>query len=124
MLDAALAANPQSLPLINVLTELKVDEGNFAAAKDLCRQTLAKDPANYRARNNLGLLLALSGDNLDEALSLVNRAIELAGPLPLLLDSRAVVHIARHEPQQALDDLSAIGGEKTDPVWLFHKARA
>ena len=129
MLDAALAANPQSLPLINALTELKVDQENFAAAEDLCRQTLAKDPNNYLACNNLGLLLALAGDNLagnhlDEALALVNRAIELAGPLPFLLDSRAVVHIARHEPQQALEDLHAIGTDQVDPVWLFHKARA
>ena len=54
---------------------------------------------------------------------MVNRAIELAGPLPLLLDSRAVVHLARKEAAQALEDLESISADKTDPVWLFHKAR-
>ena len=43
---------------------------------------------------------------------------------PQLLDSRAVVHIARNEAQQALEDLASIVADKIDPVWLFHKARA
>jgi hypothetical protein len=55
---------------------------------------------------------------------MVNRAIDLAGPQPVLLDSRAVVHIARNEPRLALEDLASIQAEKVDPVWLFHKARA
>ena len=55
---------------------------------------------------------------------LVNRAIDLVGPLPLLLDSRATVHLARHEAAEALQDLASIQADKVDPVWLFHKARA
>ncbi len=124
VLDEAAAAQKRPLPLLNAMMVLKISQGRSAEAEDVCRRTIEADPKDFFACNNLGLLLALSGNKLDEALATINHAIELAGPLPVLLDSRAVVHIARNEPQQALDDLSAIGSEKTDPVWLFHKARA
>ncbi len=119
-----MASQKESVPLLTALAELKTSQGKFAAAEDLCRQMLAKDPQNYLACNNLGVLLALSGNKLDEALAMVDRAIELAGPLPLLLDSRAVVRIARNEPRNALEDLASIAADKPDPVWLLHKARA
>ncbi|MGO9110050.1 MAG: tetratricopeptide repeat protein [Thermoguttaceae bacterium] len=124
VLDNAAAAQEQSIPLLSALTELKISQEKFAEAEDLCRQMIAKDPANYLAYNNLGVLLALSGNKLDEALAMVNRAIDLAGPLPRLLDSRAVVHMARSEAAQALEDLQSIQADTIDPVWLFHKARA
>ena len=124
VLAAAAAAHPHSVPLLNALIALKIGQEDFAAAEDLCRQLIAVDPKDYLACNNLGMLLALSGNKPDEALALVNSAIDLAGPLPMLLDSRAVVHIARNEPQPALEDLEAIAADKPDPVWLFHKARA
>jgi tetratricopeptide (TPR) repeat protein len=124
VLEAAATAQEQPLPLLSALTVLKLSQGKSAAAEDLCRQIIAKDPKSYLAYNNLGVLLALSGNKLDEALSLVNRAIDMVGPLPRLLDSRAVVHLARKESQQALEDLASIVADKTDPVWLFHKARA
>jgi cellulose synthase operon protein C len=156
VVEKVLAARPttkdkSSVPVLNALIVLRIAQGKFAEAEDLCRQILAQDPNSYLACNNLAVLLALSPDSaraaggakLDEALALVNRAIDLAGPLPLLLDSRAVVRMARKEAQAALEDLASItagssstsNGEigkpadkgitdKIDPVWLYHKARA
>ncbi len=123
-LQKAASQQKQSIPLLTALTELKVTQGKFAEGEELCRQIIAKQPENYLAYNNLGVLLALAGNKPDEALAMVNRAIELVGPLPLLLDSRATVHLARNEAAEALNDLASIQADKVDPVWLFHKARA
>jgi cellulose synthase operon protein C len=124
VLTAAAAAHKSSIPLLNALTSLKICQGDFAAAEEFCRQTIAADPKNYLAYNNLGVLLSFAGGKSDEALAHINRAIELAGPQPLLLDSRAVIHLSRNEAQQALEDLASISADKLDPVWVFHKARA
>ena len=124
ILDNAAAAQKESIPLLNARIVLKISQEKFADAAALCREMIAKDPKNFRAYSNLGVLLAFGGNKPDEALTMVNRAIELAGPLPSLLDNRAVVHLARKEARQALEDLKSITADKIDPIWLFHKARA
>ena len=125
VLNTAIAAQKDNVTLLTALAVLKITIDKPAEAEAIYRRILAKDPNDFRACNNLAVLLALSGQKSDEALELINRAIDLAGPLPGLLDSRAVVHIARNEPKQALDDLDKIlsgRSEKPDPLWLFHKA--
>ena len=139
VLTKSAAAGKQPTLLLTALGVLKITQNQSAKAEEYYRQVLARDPTSFRAYNNLAVLLALSGNNpdeaaarknLDEALSLVNRAIELAGSQPGLLDSRAVVRIARGDYQQALDDLEVILNDPAEkanrdyPVWLFHKARA
>ena len=76
------------------------------------------------ALNNLAIQLALLRQRLDEALELINRALELAGPLPTLLDSRAIVYLARDESKTAIADLDAAIATAPRPVWFFHKAQA
>jgi cellulose synthase operon protein C len=127
ILTAAAAARKQPVLLLTALGVLKITAGQTADAEAIYRQIIAANPNNFRAHNNLAVLLALSGKKLDEALVLVNRAIDLVGPLTGLIDSRAVVRIARDEPQRALEDLETIltnPAEKVSPVWLFHKAWA
>ena len=124
VLTSASSAN-QPVPLLTALGLLKIAEGQNEQAELFYRQVLARDPTISRRTTIWRLLLAYSGKKTDEALDLINRAIELAGSQSGLLDSRAVVHIARNEPQQALEDLEKIlndPAEKVNPVWLFHKA--
>jgi tetratricopeptide (TPR) repeat protein len=106
---------------------LKIVQGQIEQAEVFYRKVVALNPNDFQAYNNLALLLAYSGKSMDESLDLINRAIQLAGSQSPLLDSRAVIHIARHEPQRALEDLDTIlndPAEKVNPVWLFHKAWA
>ena len=128
ILTAASTARKQPVILLAALGALKITQGQPDQAEALYRKIIASDANNIIAHNNLAVLLALK-DNKDtnEALNLINRAIELAGARPRLLDSRAVVLIKRGEPQQALEELESIladTSEKVDPVWLFHKAWA
>jgi tetratricopeptide (TPR) repeat protein len=130
ILTTAAAADKLPTPLLTVLGVLKITQGQPEKAEAYYRQVLTRDPNDFRAHNNLALLLALSDKKTDEALELINRAIELAGAQSGLLDSLAVVRIAREEPQLALEDLEIILtnpaeiGNPDYPVWLFHKARA
>ena len=127
VLTSASASAHQPVPLLTALGLLKIVQGQPERAEVFYRQVLARNPNDFQACNNLALLLAYSGNKSDEALDLINRAIKLAGSQPTLLDSRAVVHIYRNEPQRAIEDLETIltdPSEKVNPVWLFHKAWA
>ena len=96
------AANKSNRPvaLLLVLAELHAQQRQYDKSIADYREILAKDPRNYQAMNNLGLSLARAGQNLDEALKLVNDALAISGPMAEVLDSRAVVHIARQEPEK------------------------
>ena len=74
--------------------------------------------------NNLAVLPALQEEKLQEALKLINSAIEIAGPVAPMLDSRATVYMTLGKPDKALTDLEKAILEKDTPVRLFHQARA
>ncbi len=54
----------------------------------------------------------------------MERAVELAGPLPALLDSRASVDLAVGKPQQALSELQQVVVAEPRSNRLFHLALA
>ena len=74
--------------------------------------------------NNLAVLLAQQGIKLDEALKLVNQAIDVFGAAGALLDSRASVYLAMGDTEKALADINRALAETESPVWLFHQAQA
>ena len=77
---------------------------------------------NVVVLNNLAVLLALQGVKLDESLTIINHAIEIAGPISAMLDSRASVYTAMDRPRQALKDLDDAMSDGETPVHLFHQA--
>jgi len=80
---------------------------------------------NFEVLNNLAWQLALHDQKADEALTLVDRAIDLAGPNPALLDTRAVVLMQLNEAGKALNDLrDSLTYEPDKPTRYFHLARA
>jgi tetratricopeptide (TPR) repeat protein len=93
-------------------------------AIELYREVLKKDPNNVQAMNNLAVLLAQKSERLDEALSLVDRAISAAGPLPAFLDSRGSVYLAMGKPEMARVDLEESVREQPRPNRQFHLALA
>ena len=62
-------------------------------------------PANVVALNNLAYLLALNGGSQAEALALIQRAIDQAGPDPEMLDTRALVYLKGGQADRAGKDL-------------------
>ena len=99
-------------------------QGKYEQAEQFYREVIAKDSDNAIAMNNLGVIMALRGSRLDESLKLVDRAMEIAGPMAAMLDSRATVYLAMEQPDKALADLELAIAEEATPVRLFHQARA
>ena len=114
----------QLLFMVN-LADLRDIQGRYAEAETMYRQVLARDPSNLVALNNLAWLLALREGNREEALALINRAVDLVGPQGELLDTRAIVHLAMKRPELANQDfVEAIRETPTTSRYLFHLAQA
>jgi hypothetical protein len=129
ILQAAVKQFKRPLLLLQVQADSCLMRQRYPAAEEIYREILARDADNAAVLNSLSLLLAFEGKRLDESLRLIDRAIDIAGPVPDLLDSRATVYIAREEPEPALADLQdaiadeAVTGAAT-PLRYFHQARA
>jgi tetratricopeptide (TPR) repeat protein len=70
-----------------MLSSAQERTGDLKAAEDTLRQVLAKDPNNATALNNLGYFLADHGERLEEALSMIQRAVRAEPSNASYLDS-------------------------------------
>ncbi len=92
----------------------------------LLRGLLASDPDNVGALNTLAWLLALRDQGkTQEAIELIDRAIEIVGENPSLLDTRAVARIKLGQIDQAVEELPAIRKQAPQkPSFALHLAWA
>ena len=124
ILVAASNKSQRPVSLLLVLADLYAQQLQYDKSNAAYRDILAKDPRNYQTMNNLGLSLARAGQNLDEALKVVNEAMAISGPMAEVLDTRAVVRIIRQEPEKALEDLAEAIKDGGTADQYFHQAWA
>lgn len=130
-LDRGLLENPDSIPLEMLLAEFADVQKNYDEAAEIYKKLLARDDVSGITRaivlNNLAFLVALA-DNADEAgvdpLQLIDKAIQILGPTADILDSRAVIYIAKGDYQKAIRDLDNSLTDNPTPAKYFHKAVA
>jgi len=96
---------------------------DFERVEAAYREVLRKSPDSFLASNNLAMLLAMQKRKLDEAEQLIDRAIALAGPMAVLLDTQAAVYSAQGKPDQAMAVLAEVERERPDAVASFHQAQ-
>jgi tetratricopeptide (TPR) repeat protein len=106
------------------LADLRSRLEHLADAEGDYRAVLKLEPSSFVAMNNLSVLLAQQKKNLPEAMDLIGKAIEMAGPQPTLLDSRATVYLAMNQPQKAIADLQQAVHDEPRADRLFHLALA
>lgn len=106
------------------LANVRNFQGQYGEAEALYRQVVAADPKNAAALNNLAWLIAINGGKPEEALTLINRSIGLAGEVPDLLDTRGVVYLAQGRPDRAAVDLGKALSLAPSGATQFHLARA
>ncbi|MGO8691902.1 MAG: tetratricopeptide repeat protein [Thermoguttaceae bacterium] len=121
ILQGALKESHRALPLVSVYAGFAALQKNYAEAESCYREVIAKEPNNAAALNNLAMLFVAQGIKLDEALETVNGAIEY-WPATCKLDTRAMVRLAKNEPENALADVNVALGDGDNPVYLFHLA--
>jgi tetratricopeptide (TPR) repeat protein len=77
----------------------------YQDAEAIYLQVIERDGRNAMALNNLAWLLALKDGKGDQALLLINRAIDIVGPIPEFLDTRALASLTLGRSDLALADL-------------------
>ena len=96
------------------LVDMYSDVGRPADAEKLLRQMLANEPANPTVLNHLGYLLANRGEQLDEAVTLVKKALEAKPDQPEFLDSLGWAYYKRGELNDAVRYLAQAAAKLPD----------
>jgi predicted Zn-dependent protease len=122
--EADMRKQPDKALFALALANLRDLEGKVQEAEKAYRSVLRHDPGNLIALNNLAALLAFRGEQGAEALAYIEKAIELAGPLPGLLDTRAIVYLSQGQGQRAARDLEEVVGVEPSPTSYLRLARA
>lgn len=112
--EAAVKTFPKDTATQFTLVDLYSDAGRSGDAEQLLRQMLAADPSSAQVLNHLGYLLATRGEQLDEAVRLVQRALDGDPGRPEYLDSLGWAHFKRGELNEALKYLNAAAEKLPD----------
>ncbi len=122
----AVGSHPEADLLAAKLGVIWVRQGRSHDAEELFRRILNSHPDSTDAMNGLAWLLALQEPSRTaEALRLIDRAIQLQGPDPSLLDTRAVVLIRSGQPGKAIQDLKDLEHrDPRNPISALHLAWA
>jgi len=121
----AVHQKPDDVVVNTKLAVLRTLQGNYTEAEAIYRRLLEANWDNVEALNNLAWQLALRDKNCEEALKLVDRAIDIAGPNSTLLDTRAVVLMQLGQGDKAREVLEeAVSSDPDRPIYYFHLARA
>ncbi|MBI1313461.1 tetratricopeptide repeat protein [bacterium] len=124
-LTTALKQRPQALLIKVCLADLRSLQERYAEAESLYRQVLHVDMQNLPALNNLAWLLGMQRRDADDALTLIERAMQTAGLTPQLLDTRACILLGQHRTRQAIADLQqAMANGQATSTLLLHLAAA
>jgi tetratricopeptide (TPR) repeat protein len=99
-------------------------QGRYAEAIAIYRQLLEKNQRNLIALNNLAWFVALTEGKGAEALQLMEKAFDLVGPTPELLDTRGVINLKIGQKKKAIQDLEQAVSISESPSRYFHLAQA
>ena len=112
--ESTVRAFPKDTNTQFTLVDLYQDAGRTGDAEKILRQILAAEPSNPNALNTLGYMLAVRGEQLDEAISLVRRALETDPDNGAFLDSLGWAHFRRGDLAEAQKYLSAAAQRMPD----------
>jgi tetratricopeptide (TPR) repeat protein len=124
MLAEAHAKEPNLFVYTIFLASVLNQRTEYDDSEKLYREVLKLDAKNAVALNNLAWLLAVYRNKGQEALPLVDAAINQVGPQAELLDTRAVIYISMGQTEKAIKDLTAALGDQPTPTMYFHRAQA
>jgi tetratricopeptide (TPR) repeat protein len=123
-LDSALQTKSSSVGLLVARADLLDACGDYEGSERVYRDLLQRDENNILALNNLAWLLAVRDNKGEEALKLINRAIELAGPIGDLLDTQGSVLLVLGRPEDAIKKLEDAVQQTPTGQRYFHLTQA
>ena len=107
VLESAVKSFPKDTATMFALADVYADAGRGMDAERMLRQVLAAEPANANALNYLGYMLAVRGEQLDEAIRLVRRALDTDPDNGAYLDSLGWAHFRKGDLDEAEKYLAA-----------------
>lgn len=120
-----LARHPSDVVLLASAANVRLFQGRYDESESLLRKALQNDARNVVALNNLAMLQAERPNGAGGALETIERAIDLAGPHPALLDTKAVALLRLGKAADAIPLLEeAAKAVAADPRATFHLAWA
>ena len=120
VLNAGIEDFPDSSSLRYARSMLGQQQDDMALMEADLRAILARDPNNATALNALGYTLADQTDRLDEAYTLISRALELDPDEPAILDSMGWVLYRQGELQRSIEYLTRAYASFPDPEVAAH----
>ena len=88
--------------------------GKYETAESLLRAIIERDPSYHHAYNALGYSFAERGIRLEEARTLIEKALELAPEDPFIMDSLGWVEFQQGHTEKALEILEKAYGLRSD----------
>ncbi|OIQ67968.1 beta-barrel assembly-enhancing protease [mine drainage metagenome] len=119
-LQTFISQNPDDLDLVYDLAMVDEKLGNFSEMESSLRALMLTRPADPQAYNALGYSLADRNTRLDEALELINKALQLSPGDPFITDSLAWAEFRRGNVAVALTLLQKVFKEKPDVEIAAH----
>jgi cellulose synthase operon protein C len=123
-LDGAIRNKPDSMYLLVARADLFDASGDYESSVRTYRELLERNPKNALVLNNLAWLLAVHDNKGEEALKLIDQAIELVGPVGDLLDTQASVYLVLGRSAEAIKKLEEAGQQAETGTRLFHLTQA
>ncbi len=115
-----LAIEPKNADITFMLGAIYLDKTDRLKAVEYFKNTLAVDPEHEGGLNSLGYMYAEDNINLDEALGMVQKAVELSPENGAYLDSLGWVYFRKGMNAQALEYLQKASALVKDPVIFEH----
>lgn len=108
--------------------DLRDIQGKYDETEAIYRDVLAqqglRDAETVTALNNLAYIVAMRDNNGEEAIQLIQKAIDINGPMAELLDTRGMVQVSLNKPEEAIKDIEAALVERPDWLKFLHLAVA
>ena len=123
-IEKALQQHGDDPDLLYGLSNVRIVQNRNHEAVGLLEKLLELQPENYLAMNNLATILAEQPDRRNDAIQHIDKAIEVAGPLKALLDTKGTILVLDGRPKDALPVLEEAASGSNDPRFYFHLAVA
>jgi tetratricopeptide (TPR) repeat protein len=125
LLSQAIASHADAPDLLFAVATMRLLNGRRDEAVSMLRKVLNLEPKNFLVRNNLASLLAERSEGRQEALKLIDEAIDIGGQSVELLDTKGMILLRDDKVSDAIVLLrDAAFRPPSDPRHLFHLSLA